>query len=79
MRKIGIVGGINVVILFIYMALVGAGVIAGFIIVIHCLANLIIARINFKKDNNASGEAFVAGAGIVLLIGFSACFSNFRL
>lgn len=87
MEDIKKVGGFNLLILIVYMIITNVGstgperelavaVIAAMLIVFHVGLNVVVAIVFYIKKNNKAGSAFLLSAGLVLVIGFSACLGS---
>lgn len=86
MESLKKIGGINLLILLIYMGLIhvtstgperelGVLVFAAMAIVFHVGVNVLIAIVQFiRKEKNA--KSYLLSAVIVLVVGFSACFGS---
>ncbi len=85
MKKVKEIVSINLLILLIYTLLtnflspdqeyrdLGVMFILMVAIAVQVVFNLIISGVMFYKSNKPLGKTFLLGAGVVLLVGFSAC------
>jgi len=91
MKSLGRIAGINILVILAYSAIillmVGRGSEAGMGIALmsavavgaHVLICLVAAAMKFSDKKKELGRAWLLGAGIVLLVGFSTCLGNASL
>ncbi len=89
MSKIAKIGGINLFILIAYTLYIHFNALGtekamdqmasmAFVVSIHVFLNFIISIVNFARNKEKLGQAYLVSAGIVLIVGFSACLGGFK-
>lgn len=93
MKEVKKITSVNLIILLIYSIiirlllstghndgkLVGVLALSAVLIILHVFINLVVMIVYYAKKNNSMGKAWLLSAGILLLVGFSACLGNAML
>jgi len=87
MGNLNKVVGVNLLILLVYTAIInfsitgserslGVALSMALIISFHVFVDVVVSIVFFSRKKKEQGKAFLLSAGLVLLIGFSACWGS---
>ena len=91
MKSLGRIAGLNILTILAYSAIIrlavgrgsqagiGIALLSAFAVGAHVLICLVVAGVSFSDKKKELGRAWLLGAGIVLLVGFSTCLGNASL
>jgi len=91
MKSLGRIALVNILVILAYSAIIrlmagrgseagiGIAMLSAFAVGIHVVLCMIVAAVYYSGNKNNLGKAWILGAGIVLLVGFSTCLGNAAL
>ncbi len=91
MKSLGRIALVNILVILAYSAIIrlmagrgseagiGIAMLSAFAVGIHVVLCMIVAAVYYSGNENNLGKAWILGAGIVLLVGFSTCLGNAAL